>query len=152
LRRGFPVVLLVLGLFAVSPTARAVDPPPDGGYPGNDTAEGDNALFSLTTGDSNTVTGGFAFQSNTTGNDNTANGESALINNTTGNDNTANGVTSISAMLATRRKTARFGSGKVPKFAHHVAGRLRANAPTLSRTKSLIDAALRVWELKQRTR
>ena len=33
-----------------------------------------------------------------------------------------------------------------------IAGRPRANAPTLSRTKSLIDAALRVWELKQRTR
>jgi len=33
-----------------------------------------------------------------------------------------------------------------------VADRRRANAPTLSRTKSLIDAALRLWELKQRTR
>src|SRR5438067_4899102 len=27
-------------------------------------------------------------------------------------------ITSISVMLAWRRKTARFGSGKVPKFAH----------------------------------
>jgi hypothetical protein len=40
--RGFPAGLLVLGLFALSPTARAVDPP-DGGYPGNNTAEGDGA-------------------------------------------------------------------------------------------------------------
>ena len=30
--------------------ARAVTPEPDGGYPGFNTAEGDNALFSLTTG------------------------------------------------------------------------------------------------------
>ena len=33
-----------------------------------------------------------------------------------------------------------------------VAGPRRATTPTLSRTKSLIDAALRVWELKQRSR
>jgi len=33
-----------------------------------------------------------------------------------------------------------------------VAGPRRANTQTLSRTKTLIDAALRVWELKQRTR
>ena len=33
-----------------------------------------------------------------------------------------------------------------------VEGPRRANTPTLSRTKSLIDAALRVWELKQRPR
>ena len=37
-------------MFALSPTARAVTPAPDGGYPNNNTAEGDNALFSLTTG------------------------------------------------------------------------------------------------------
>lgn len=46
------LVLLVLGLvisLELSPTARAVDPPPAGGYPGNNTAEGDYALFSLTT-------------------------------------------------------------------------------------------------------
>jgi len=57
LRRGFPVVLLALalGLFALSPTIRAVDPPPDGGYPNSNTAEGDNALFNLTTGFNNTA-------------------------------------------------------------------------------------------------
>ena len=47
LRRGFPVLVLALALacFALSPTARAVDPPPDGGYPNGNTAEGNNALF-----------------------------------------------------------------------------------------------------------
>jgi len=45
-------LLLFAFLFAVtsSPMARAVTPEPDGGYPGFNTAEGDNALFSLTTG------------------------------------------------------------------------------------------------------
>src|SRR6266550_6774583 len=84
LRRGFPVVLIVLGLFALSPTARAVDPPPDGGYPGNNTAEGDNALLSLTSGASNTAIGFSALSSDTTGNFNTASGQNALFNNTTG--------------------------------------------------------------------
>ena len=50
-RRGFPVIFLalVLGVFALSPTARAVDPPLDGGYPNNNTAEGTDALFNLMT-------------------------------------------------------------------------------------------------------
>jgi Chaperone of endosialidase len=93
--RGFPAVLLVLGLFALSPTARAVDPPPDGGYPGNNTAEGDGALSSVqimsTTGIQNTAIGFKALQSNTSGNGNTAIGNEALLSNTTGSENTANG-------------------------------------------------------------
>ena len=43
------IIPLMLACFALSPSAQAVDPPPDGGYPGNNTAEGDDALFSLTT-------------------------------------------------------------------------------------------------------
>ena len=57
--RGFLLIPLALALawFALSPAARAVDPPPDGGYPGDNTAEGDDALFSLTTGSDNTAIG-----------------------------------------------------------------------------------------------
>jgi hypothetical protein len=91
LRLGFLLIGLALAWFALSPPAQAVSPPPDGGYPGDNTAEGQNALFSLTTGTANTATGFKALFSNTTGSNNTANGASALQNNTAGNFNTANG-------------------------------------------------------------
>src|SRR6184192_1846881 len=78
-RRGF--LLIALACFALSPTARAVSPAPDGGYPGNNTAEGTNALFSLTTGTGNTAIGFEALFSNTTGSENTANGGGALFHN-----------------------------------------------------------------------
>src|SRR5438046_10011086 len=88
LRRGFPVVLLLLGLFALLPTAGAVDPPPDGGYPGGNTAEGDGALQNVTPnggdGVANTAIGFDALFSNTTGGYNTANGAYALGSNTDG--------------------------------------------------------------------
>ncbi len=92
--RGYPVVLM-LGLFALSPMARAVDPPPDGGYSGQNTAEGTNALFSLTTGTGNTAIGFEALFSNTIGSENTANGGGALFHNMTGNFNTAMGVAAL---------------------------------------------------------
>ena len=88
--RAFFLIPLAL-TFALSLTARAVDPPPDGGYPGNNTAEGDNALFSNTTGYYNTATGYQALYSNTTGAANVANGTEALFHNTGGNENTATG-------------------------------------------------------------
>jgi hypothetical protein len=51
------LVPLVLAWIALSPLARAVDPPPDGGYPNFNTAEGEDTLFSLTTGNNNTGIG-----------------------------------------------------------------------------------------------
>ena len=64
------LIALTLGCFGLSPQARAVDPPPDGGYPNQNTAEGEDALFSLTTGADNTAMGFDALDSNTTGSDN----------------------------------------------------------------------------------
>jgi hypothetical protein len=95
--RGFLLIPLVLASFALSPTARAVSPAPDGGYPGNNTAEGDDALFSLTTGSDNTATGFDALYSNTEGINNTANGNQALYSNTTGSSNTATGFMALSS-------------------------------------------------------
>ena len=63
---------LALVCFAVLSTAQAVSPPPDGGYPGGNTAEGDNALFNLTTGINNTAVGANALRDNTTGGYNVA--------------------------------------------------------------------------------
>src|SRR6266404_5913989 len=90
--RGFLLIPLVLAWFALSPSTRAVLPAPDGGYPSNNTAEGDDALFSLTTGANNTANGFDALYSNTDGIANTATGSAALFKNTTGFNNTANGA------------------------------------------------------------
>jgi hypothetical protein len=71
--------------------AFAVDPPPDGGYPNQNTAEGEDALLALTTGFANTAIGFEALSSNTSGDFNTANGSVALLSNTFGSFNTATG-------------------------------------------------------------
>src|SRR5437899_2971697 len=84
LRLGFLLIPLALVWLALSSPARAVTPAPDGGYPGENTAEGDDALFSLDTsqGLANTAIGFNALYSNTTGSDNTASGDDALYDNT----------------------------------------------------------------------
>src|SRR5205814_563812 len=93
--RVFLLVSLTLVYFALVPMARAVLPPPDGGYPGANTAEGDDALFSLTTGSGNTANGSSALIFNTDGGSNTASGVQALYSNTTGNENTAAGAVAL---------------------------------------------------------
>jgi hypothetical protein len=99
LRRSFLRVSLALGFahLVLSPATRAQlpSPTPDGGYPGENTAEGDSALFGLTTGQDNTATGFQALYSNTAGTDNTANGVNALFSNTTADDNTATGFEAL---------------------------------------------------------
>jgi hypothetical protein len=93
-RRGLIPVAILSAWFALSP-ARAVSPPPDGGYPNENTAEGDSALLSLTTGEANTAIGFQALVSNTTGGINTATDGQALFGNTTGRGNTANGASAL---------------------------------------------------------
>jgi uncharacterized coiled-coil protein SlyX len=85
------VVVAALGVCLAFSTARAVTPAPDGGYPSGNTAEGTQALNSLTTGAWNTASGLQALFKVTTGGSNTATGVGALFNNT-GNSNTAYGV------------------------------------------------------------
>ena len=85
------LILLLLACIGVASKVEAVSPPPDGGYPGSNTAEGQSALFSLTTGFGNTAVGFKTLFRNTTGFSNTANGTNALFSNTTGAANTAAG-------------------------------------------------------------
>src|SRR2546423_600668 len=88
-------ITLIAACALVLTTARAVDPPPDGGYPNQNTAEGEDALFSLTTGFGNTALGFDALYSNLTGSYNTASGWSALSSNL-GDYNTASGAFALS--------------------------------------------------------
>jgi Chaperone of endosialidase len=104
-------IAFTLICFALSPRAQAVVPPPDGGYPNFNTAEGQKALFSLTSGQWNTALGAFTLWQDTGGSyntavgttallfnnadENTAVGVAALLFNTTGSNNTAVGTTAL---------------------------------------------------------
>jgi hypothetical protein len=108
------LLLFALGCFVLCPMAQAVNPPPDGGYPGGNTAEGQAALLSLTTGTYNTAIGIYSLLSLTEGNfctgvgagtllvntadENTATGAGALLNNTGGTANTADGAFALFSM------------------------------------------------------
>ncbi len=96
-------LLVCLGL---APMAQAVNPPPDGGYPGFNTAEGDYSLFNLTTGQFNTAIGFNALRSNTTGNHNVAFGLNTLLFNTTGTGNMGVGGGCLRSNLTGNNNTA----------------------------------------------
>ena len=106
-RTALLCVALLIVCCAISSIVQAVSPPPDGGYPGGNTAEGQKALFSLTsgtetrplvacasganTGNLNTGVGAWTLALNTA-DYNTACGAAALLFNGTGSDNTAVGT------------------------------------------------------------
>jgi len=110
-RFALVLISLVLACFTLPERVHAVSPAPDGGYPNGNTAEGQNALHSLTSGGYNTAIGFLSLHSDTqgsfntaigaatllanTGDNNTATGGAALLNNTTGNNNNAYGVTAL---------------------------------------------------------
>src|SRR5262249_41286151 len=99
-------ILAALACFGISPAIGAVSPAPDGGYPNQNTAEGDNALLNLVGGTNNVAVGFDALYSNTMGNVNTANGAFALTDNTTGNGNTAVGYQALESNTMGSRNTA----------------------------------------------
>ena len=110
-RSALLLVALVVACFAISPMAQAVVPAPDGGYPGGNTAEGQSALLSLSSGGYNTAVGFLSLKSDATGSfntgvgagtllantadSNTAVGAAALLLNTIGTENTATGVAAL---------------------------------------------------------
>src|SRR3954447_23817940 len=79
---------LVFGCFALQEQAHAIVPPPDGGYPGGNTAEGQNALLTLTTGGFNTAVGFLSLRGNATSQFNTGVGAGTLLFNAS-DENTA---------------------------------------------------------------
>ena len=93
MKTSIPSVLITFSLvcFALLPKAQAVSPAPDGGYSGNNTAEGQNALLSLTTGVNNTAVGWFSLKSNRNGQLNTAVGAGTLFSTVDASRNTAVG-------------------------------------------------------------
>ena len=93
LRCGFFTVTIALCWFALSPPLKAQCPSACGA--GGNTAVGDNALDSLTTGINNTAVGKDALTADTTGQYNVAVGSGALASNTTGNFNMAIGTEAL---------------------------------------------------------
>jgi Chaperone of endosialidase len=105
------IFIAFLAYVSASPSLQAVSPPPDGGYPGGNTAEGQNALLGLTSGGYNTAVGFFSLRTNSsnsfntalgagalfanTADENTAIGAAALLSNTSGTLNTATGVLAL---------------------------------------------------------
>ena len=108
LKRATPPFLgvFVLVCLTLSPRVQAVVPPPDGGYPGNNTAEGQDALLSLTTGVNNTAVGWFSLKSNTNGQLDTAVGAGALSSTVHASRNTAIGGAALFSDTDGERNTA----------------------------------------------
>jgi hypothetical protein len=61
-RSALILIALALGTLALVHRVEAVNPPPDGGYPGGNTAEGQGALLNLTSGTFNTAVGFFSLR------------------------------------------------------------------------------------------
>jgi hypothetical protein len=153
------ILIACLGLL---PKAHAVVPAPDGGYPGGNTAEGQDALLSLTTGGFNTAVGFLSLRSNTTNSfntaigagallanvgagdveasQNTATGAGALLSNTTGFQNTANGAFALFSNTLGAHNTA---AGKEALFSNIVGDSNTAvGSDALSRSTSSGNTAL----------
>jgi len=100
-------MIFLLASSVLLPVARAaLDPAPDGGYPGDNTAEGEGALFNLASGASSNTAVGFSALYNNSGDNNTSMGWRALTSNTTGSDNTAVGSAAGISIKAGSQNTA----------------------------------------------
>ena len=85
------ITVAFLCFSAAAPRVKGVVPAPDGGYPGRNTAEGQSALLSVTSGQFNTAIGYLSLPSDTNNSFNTAVGAGTLLANTA-DENTATGA------------------------------------------------------------
>jgi Chaperone of endosialidase len=134
------LVALLLTCFAIPWIAQAVVPAPDGGYPGDNTAEGNNALFNLTSGINNTAVGAGALHDNTTGGYNVAIGSRALFNNTTGSFNMAVGTQALTNNTASYNLAIGYRVGFMNTTGNHLTG-IGAGA-LLSNTSGSFNTAI----------
>ena len=89
----------------ISSAFGGLNPPPEGGYPGQNTATGTLAMDNMPAsgyGQNNTAIGYGTLMNNTSGTSNAALGANALSSNTTGGGNTANGMASFIVTLSGR--------------------------------------------------
>src|SRR5437762_6193820 len=100
------LIIVVLASSPFLPARAVLDPAPDGGYPGYNTAEGVGALFNLANGASSNTAVGFSALYSNGGDNNTAVGWQALTSNTTGSDNTAVGSAAGDSIKAGSQNTA----------------------------------------------
>jgi hypothetical protein len=131
------ITLSVLVSFALLSITRAVVPAPDGGYPGGNTAQGQNALFSLITGTYNTAVGFLSLESDIAGQFNTAIGAGALLTNVgdpstgAGTENTATGA---GALLSNTNAIGNTADGAFALFSNtRGAGNTATGAAALER-------------------
>lgn len=99
------LTLVSLAISQLANAASDVNPPPDGGYPGFTTAEGQNALKNLSSGIGNSAFGWYSLFDVTTGSYNTGLGAGTLALNT-GEANTAAGVAALILNTQGTRNTA----------------------------------------------
>jgi hypothetical protein len=146
------IIHILIGIVCIGllPNAQAVLPAPDGGYGppaygAENTAEGQDALLSLTTGNFNTAIGAGALFNNTTGNFNTAIGAQALFN-STADKNTATGAaallsnttgTSNTALGASALQSNTTGSGNTADGVHALSRNTTGNNNTALGTVAL---------------
>jgi trimeric autotransporter adhesin len=148
-RYGFVLIPLALACFELVQNTQAVSPPPDGGYPGLNTAEGDNALLQLTSGINNTAVGGLALRDTTTGSYNVAVGSGALRSNTTGGYNMAIGAEALRANNANFNLAIGFRVGFMNTTGTHLTG-IGANA-LFSNTTAGFNTAVGTGALRENT-
>jgi hypothetical protein len=119
-RSGFFIVAVALSWLALSPPVTAQCP--SNCTPGNNTAVGNNALTSVTSGLNNTAVGANALGDNAAGGYNTAVGSGALANNTTGNFNMAIGTEALNQNNASFNLAIGFRVGYQNTTGRHLTG------------------------------
>jgi hypothetical protein len=133
---------IVIGIvcFELVQQIEAVAPPPDGGYPNGNTAEGQAALLSLTAGAFNTAVGFLSLRNDMTGSSNTAIGAGALAL-TTSDENTAVGAVALLSNTAGNQNTA-YGASALIHNTEGVANTAIGRSALFSNTTGTLNTAL----------